>query len=96
MLSNIQAMILVGWRLCKLYDSGKLTHGHASLGKVSPFLLQILQVVTLHACFFGLISNKLFVVQSWITLRARETVALGRELLGGNGILADFQVAKVC
>ncbi|MED6121502.1 Acyl-coenzyme A oxidase 4, peroxisomal [Stylosanthes scabra] len=32
--------------------------------------------------------------QSWITLRSRETAALGRELLGGNGILADFLVAK--
>ncbi|KAJ8570755.1 hypothetical protein K7X08_037727 [Anisodus acutangulus] len=64
MLSNIQAMLLVGWRLCKLYESGKMTPGHASLGK------------------------------SWITLRARETVALGRELLGGNGILVDFHVAK--
>ncbi|CAL5389885.1 unnamed protein product [Camellia sinensis] len=31
---------------------------------------------------------------SWISLKARETVALGRELLGGNGILTDFQVAK--
>ena len=28
-------------------------------------------------------------------MRARETVALGRELLGGNGILSDFLVAKV-
>lgn len=64
MLSNIQAMILVGWRLCKLYESGKMTPGHASMGK------------------------------SWITLRARETVSFGRELLGGNGILADFLVAK--
>jgi len=34
MLGNIQAMILVGWRLCKLYDGGKMTPGHASLGKV--------------------------------------------------------------
>lgn len=64
MLGNIQAMILIGWRLCKLYESGKMTPGHASLGK------------------------------SWITLRARETLSLGRELLGGNGILADFLVAK--
>ncbi|KAL3536531.1 hypothetical protein ACH5RR_004992 [Cinchona calisaya] len=64
MLGNIQAMILVGWRLCKLYESGKMTPGHASMGK------------------------------SWITLRARETVSLGRELLGGNGILTDFLVAK--
>ncbi|KAG4111287.1 hypothetical protein ERO13_D13G095300v2 [Gossypium hirsutum] len=64
MLGDIQAMTLVGWRLCKLYDKGKMTPGHASLGK------------------------------SWITVRARETVVLGRELLGGNGILADFHVAK--
>ncbi|KAF3674537.1 Acyl-coenzyme A oxidase 4, peroxisomal [Capsicum annuum] len=33
MLSNIQAMLLVGWRLCKLYESGKMTPGQASLGK---------------------------------------------------------------
>nr|KJB36930.1 hypothetical protein B456_006G183300 [Gossypium raimondii] len=64
MLGNIQAMTLVGWRLCKLYEEGKMTPGHASLGK------------------------------SWITSMARETAALGRELLGGNGILADFLVAK--
>ncbi|GLT55713.1 hypothetical protein SLA2020_288090 [Shorea laevis] len=64
MLGNVQAMFLVGWCLCKLYESGKMTPGQASLGK------------------------------SWITLRARETVSLGRELLGGNGILADFLVAK--
>ncbi|XP_041028090.1 acyl-coenzyme A oxidase 4, peroxisomal isoform X2 [Juglans microcarpa x Juglans regia] len=64
MLGNIQAMILIGWRLCKLYESGKMTPGQASLGK------------------------------SWITLKARETAAIGRELLGGNGILADFLVAK--
>ncbi|XP_074264502.1 acyl-coenzyme A oxidase 4, peroxisomal-like [Silene latifolia] len=64
MLGNVQAMLLIGWRLCKLYESGKMTAGHASLGK------------------------------SWITVKARETVALGRELLGGNGILGDFLVAK--
>ncbi|KAL5710188.1 acyl-CoA oxidase [Ranunculus cassubicifolius] len=33
MLGNVQAMFLVGWRLCKMYESGKLTSGHASLGK---------------------------------------------------------------
>ena len=32
--------------------------------------------------------------KAWTSLRARETVSLGRELLGGNGILADFLVAK--
>uniref|UniRef100_A0A0D6R4H2 Uncharacterized protein n=1 Tax=Araucaria cunninghamii TaxID=56994 RepID=A0A0D6R4H2_ARACU len=64
MLGNIQAMALMGWRLCKLYESGKMTPGHASLAK------------------------------AWISLRARETVSLARELLGGNGILSDFLVAK--
>ncbi|XAR68803.1 Acyl-CoA oxidase [Bertholletia excelsa] len=64
MLGNIQAMVLIGWRLCKLYEQGKMTMGRVSLGK------------------------------AWITSKARETVSLGRELLGGNGILADFLVAK--
>ncbi|KAL6897789.1 hypothetical protein ACP4OV_006748 [Aristida adscensionis] len=64
MLGNIQAMLLIGWRLCKLYESGKMTQGRASLGK------------------------------AWTTKKAREVVSLGRELLGGNGILADFLVAK--
>lgn len=52
------------WKLTKMYDAGKMTHGHASL------------------------------VKSWTTLRARETVSLGRELLGGNGVVTDFHVAK--
>ncbi|KAL4189725.1 hypothetical protein AMTRI_Chr08g166800 [Amborella trichopoda] len=64
MLGNIQGMFLVGWRLCKLYETEKMTPGHASLGK------------------------------AWTSLKARETVSLARELLGGNGIVADFLVAK--
>ncbi|KAJ3693818.1 hypothetical protein LUZ60_009298 [Juncus effusus] len=64
MLGNVQAMFLVGWRLCKLYESGKMTPGQASLGK------------------------------AWTSLKAREVVSLGRELMGGNGILSDFLVAK--
>jgi acyl-CoA oxidase len=39
--------------------------------------------------------SSFLVLKAWNTLRARETVALGRELLGGNGILSDFLVAKV-
>ncbi|KAK1409143.1 hypothetical protein QVD17_35668 [Tagetes erecta] len=31
---------------------------------------------------------------SWITLRARETVASGRELVGGNGMISNNLVAK--
>ena len=39
MLGNVQAMFMMGWRLCKLYESGQMTPGQASLGKVSykPF-----------------------------------------------------------
>mmetsp|Transcript_12566 Transcript_12566/g.27116 ORF Transcript_12566/g.27116 Transcript_12566/m.27116 type:complete len:444 (-) Transcript_12566:761-2092(-) len=33
-------------------------------------------------------------VKAWTTQRCREVVALGRELLGGNGILTDYNVAK--
>lgn len=33
-------------------------------------------------------------VKAFTTLRMREVVALGRELLGGNGIVAEFGVAK--
>jgi glutaryl-CoA dehydrogenase len=29
------------------------------------------------------------------TLRMRETVALGRSILGGNGITTDFEMAKI-
>lgn len=91
MLGNVQAMVLIGWRLCKLYEKGKMTPGHASLGKVrqNDILMHSVILLLIHSvmnfCNF----------QAWITLRARETVALGRELLGGNGILADFLVAKV-
>ncbi|KAL5196503.1 hypothetical protein ABZP36_000015 [Zizania latifolia] len=45
-------------------EPGKMTVGHASLGK------------------------------AWTSRKAREVVSLGRELLGGNRILADFLVAK--
>jgi acyl-CoA oxidase len=34
MLGNIQAMSLLGWRLCKLYEAGSMSPGQASLCKV--------------------------------------------------------------
>lgn len=64
MLSTIQAMWLMAWRLTQLCEAGSMTHEQASL------------------------------VKAWTTLRGREVVSLGRELLGGNGILSDFLVAK--
>ncbi len=57
-------MALMAWRLTKLHEEGRMSHGQASL------------------------------VKAWTTLRARETMALGREMLGGNGVVADFHVAK--
>ncbi len=30
--------------------------------------------------------------KAWTSLRGREVVALGRELLGGNGVVTDFLV----
>lgn len=64
MLGNIQAMFMMGWRITRLSEEGRLTHEQASLAK------------------------------AWNTLRGRECVALARELLGGNGVQADFLVAK--
>jgi hypothetical protein len=46
-------------------------------------------------CFLANSHDAVLCPQSWISLKARETAAIGRELLGGNGILADFLVAKV-
>lgn len=34
MLGNVQAMFLMGWRLCQLYESDRMTPGQASLVKV--------------------------------------------------------------
>lgn len=64
MLSTVQAMWLMTWRLTRLYEAGTMTHEQASL------------------------------VKAWTTLRGREVVSLGREILGGNGILSDFLVGK--
>ena len=32
--------------------------------------------------------------KAWTTLRGREVVSLGRELLGGNGVVSDFLVRR--
>jgi glutaryl-CoA dehydrogenase len=33
--------------------------------------------------------------KSYLSARMRETVALGRSILGGNGIVSDFRMAKI-
>lgn len=52
MLGNVQAMFLVGWRLCKLYESGKMTPGHASLGKVNILLLHLVDQYMQYTSFW--------------------------------------------
>ena len=64
MLAEVETIKLMGWRLSKLADEGKMTEGQASLAKV-------------HCC-----------------RRAREVVALGRDLMGGNGILIENHMAR--
>ena len=45
-------------------------------------------------CVQGKMTHELAsTTKAWTTLRGRETVALGRELLGGNGIVSDFLVS---
>jgi hypothetical protein len=64
MLGNIQSMLLVGWRLCKLYESGKMTPGHASPGSFSFSNYA-------NACFElseGLITSSLRFFLRWLSL----------------------------
>ncbi|KAF5832892.1 acyl-CoA dehydrogenase/oxidase [Dunaliella salina] len=63
------------------------------LGNVQAMFLMALQLSKLYEA--GSMSHEqASLVKSWNTLRGREVVALGREVLGGNGILTDFNVAK--
>jgi alkylation response protein AidB-like acyl-CoA dehydrogenase len=48
MLGNIQAILVLGWRVCKLHDTGKMTSGQASLGKVSS------QTLSRHGGFWAM------------------------------------------
>lgn len=63
-MSTVQAMILLSWRISKMVESGQ-----ASIGQIS-------------------------MAKAWVTLRGREVCALGREMLGGNGITFDNYVMK--
>jgi alkylation response protein AidB-like acyl-CoA dehydrogenase len=64
------------------------------LASVQAMFLMALRLTRLHE--EGRLSHEAAaLVKAWNTARGREVVALGRELLGGNGILAEFGVAKV-
>lgn len=64
MMANIQAMLLMVWRISNLYQEGKATIGMVGMAK------------------------------AWCTKTGREVAALGREVLGGNGIIIDNYVMK--
>jgi len=64
MIGYIQAMLLMLWRMTRLYENKKLTGGMSSMTK------------------------------AWVTSRCREVARLGREMMGGNGIIADNYVMR--
>jgi len=64
MMANIQAMLLMTWRVFNLYQEGKATIGMVGMAK------------------------------AWCSKTGREVAALGREVLGGNGIIFDNYVMK--
>ena len=95
MLGNIQAMWLLGWRLCKLHGSGKMTTGQASLGKVNTQYVGGLALNSLSFRRHGLRSYRLMLHAGMDHEEGKgDGGALGRELLGGNGIVTDFHVGK--
>jgi len=64
MMGHIQGMLLMVWRLTRMYEAKKMTGGMSSMGK------------------------------AWLTSRCREVARLGREIMGGNGIIADNYVMR--
>lgn len=63
------------------------------LGNVQAMWLLAWRVTRLHEQG-GLTHEQGALAKAWNTLRGRECVALARELLGGNGVVGDFLVAK--
>jgi len=64
MMGHIQAMLLMVWRITKLYEACKLTIARAAMAK------------------------------AWTTKICREVCQLGREMMGGNGILLENYAMK--
>jgi len=64
MMGHIQAMLLMVWRVTRLYEAGKLTIARAAMAK------------------------------AWTTRMCREVAQLGREMMGGNGIIIDNYAMK--
>lgn len=63
------------------------------MGNIQASLLVVCRGVELNIAGKNTI-GKLGMMKAWVTLRIREVAALGRELLGGNGIITDNYVMK--
>jgi hypothetical protein len=70
-----------------------MTPGQASMGKVRQNCIS--SNVFSYLVSYPILNKLLHIFRHGLTVKERETVPLGRELLGGNGILSDFLVAKV-
>ena len=64
------------------------------MGNLQAMIHMAQRITTLYEqdnASFGQVS----LVKAWWTQKARESVSLGRELLGGNGILIENQLIKL-
>jgi len=64
MMGHIQAMLLLVWRVTRIYEAKKLTIARAAMAK------------------------------AWTSRMGREVAQLGREMMGGNGIIMDNYAMK--
>lgn len=86
-----------------MFNAPLKRHGHMQLsqeklarmlGSCQAMFLMAWRLSKLHEA--GQMTHEMAsTVKAWNTRTGREVMALGRELLGGNGIVSDFLVAKV-
>ncbi|MDQ4503011.1 acyl-CoA dehydrogenase family protein [Sinomonas sp. ASV322] len=70
---------------------GQLTH---MLGNATASMAMLVQLARLQESGEATMP-RVALAKAWATARARETVALGRGILGGNGIVTDYRMAKI-
>jgi len=68
----------------------KLSRMMATIQAMILLSWRITRLAESHAATLGQIS----MAKAWVTLKGREVTALGREMLGGNGIVFDNYVMK--
>lgn len=81
----------VRWCVVVQISQQKLAH---MLGSTQAMFLMAWRLSKLHEA--GHMTHEMAsTVKAWNTRTSREVMAMGRELLGGNGIVSNFLVAKV-